>query len=260
MMTVRQHQCLVLLRKVVLTGRRRDGRNQAKNITENPIILVATTPVIMNLHQALPHPAHQVMIIGQQRSTARGVDKIGTMIGTSTVVITIGITAVMNIILLTPPSFGIKQSLTVLWKITSKSSCRILKLKLTVRFITLSSTISEIVTILFGETMKLCSMAFDVFTFSGNLRFNLLPHLLLISRETVGIAFLIAALNGLDACAADIGNAYLNADCKERIWVKVGGGCFLWCCFDLNGVFLKKTLYVALCTQSVAYFTVNGAF
>ena len=41
-------------------------------------------------------------------------------------------------------------------------------------------------------------------------------------RETVRIAFLIAALNDLDVCAADIGNAYLNADCKERIWVKAG--------------------------------------
>ena len=43
-----------------------------------------------------------------------------------------------------------------------------------------------------------------------------------VSRETVRIAFLIAALNGLDVCAADIGNAYLNANCKERIWVKAG--------------------------------------
>ena len=34
-----------------------------------------------------------------------------------------------------------------------------------------------------------------------------------------GIAFLIAALKELDVCAVDIGNAYLNADCKERIWV-----------------------------------------
>ena len=41
-----------------------------------------------------------------------------------------------------------------------------------------------------------------------------------VSRETAHIAFLIAALNGLDICAADIGNTYLNADCKERIWVK----------------------------------------
>ena len=43
-----------------------------------------------------------------------------------------------------------------------------------------------------------------------------------VSRETVRIDFLIAALNGLDVCAADIGNAYLNINCKERIWVKAG--------------------------------------
>ena len=43
-----------------------------------------------------------------------------------------------------------------------------------------------------------------------------------VSRDTVRVAFLIAALNDLDVCAADIGNAYLNAECKKRIWVKAG--------------------------------------
>ena len=41
-------------------------------------------------------------------------------------------------------------------------------------------------------------------------------------RETVRIALLLAALNVLDVCAADIGNAYLNAPCKEKIWVTAG--------------------------------------
>ena len=41
-----------------------------------------------------------------------------------------------------------------------------------------------------------------------------------VSRETVRIAFMIAALNDLAICAADIGNSYLNAKCKVRIWVK----------------------------------------
>ena len=43
-----------------------------------------------------------------------------------------------------------------------------------------------------------------------------------VSRETVRIALLLAALNVLDVCAADIGNAYLNAPCKEKIWVTAG--------------------------------------
>jgi len=43
-----------------------------------------------------------------------------------------------------------------------------------------------------------------------------------VSRESVRIAFLIAALNDLDIFAADIGNAYLNAPCRERIWTTAG--------------------------------------
>lgn len=43
-----------------------------------------------------------------------------------------------------------------------------------------------------------------------------------VSRESVRIAFLIAALNGLEVQAADIGNAYLNAPCREKIWIICG--------------------------------------
>ena len=43
-----------------------------------------------------------------------------------------------------------------------------------------------------------------------------------VSRKTVRIAFLLAALNDLDICAADVGNAYLNTDCAERIYTMVG--------------------------------------
>jgi hypothetical protein len=34
-----------------------------------------------------------------------------------------------------------------------------------------------------------------------------------VSRDSVRIAFLLAALNGIDVCVADVGNAYLNAEC-----------------------------------------------
>jgi len=43
-----------------------------------------------------------------------------------------------------------------------------------------------------------------------------------VSRESVWIAFLIAALNDLQVFAADIGNAYLNAPCREKIWTCAG--------------------------------------
>ena len=43
-----------------------------------------------------------------------------------------------------------------------------------------------------------------------------------VSRESVRIAFLVAALNDLDVFAADIGNAYLNAPCQEKIYTRAG--------------------------------------
>ena len=43
-----------------------------------------------------------------------------------------------------------------------------------------------------------------------------------VSRDSVRIAFLLAALNDLDILACDIGNAYLNAPCRERVWFVAG--------------------------------------
>lgn len=46
-----------------------------------------------------------------------------------------------------------------------------------------------------------------------------------VSRDSVRIAFLVAALNDLDVLSCDIGNAYLNAPCREKIWFKAGIEC-----------------------------------
>jgi len=43
-----------------------------------------------------------------------------------------------------------------------------------------------------------------------------------VSRDSVRIAFLYAALNELSVVAADIGNAYLNAPSRERTWTIAG--------------------------------------
>ena len=43
-----------------------------------------------------------------------------------------------------------------------------------------------------------------------------------VSRDSVRIMFLIAALNDLDIKMCDIGNAYLNAETRERIWFVAG--------------------------------------
>jgi len=43
-----------------------------------------------------------------------------------------------------------------------------------------------------------------------------------VSRDSVRIALTLASLNGLEVSACDIGNAYLNADCREKLWTVAG--------------------------------------
>jgi len=43
-----------------------------------------------------------------------------------------------------------------------------------------------------------------------------------VSRESVRIGFLLAALNDLDLMSGDISNAYLNTTTKENIWFRAG--------------------------------------
>ena len=78
-----------------------------------------------------------------------------------------------------------------------------------------------------------CHMIFDVkMDFSRKARFVAGGHRTedppfstyasTVSRESVRIAFLMAALNNLDILMADIGNAYLNAPCMERVYFRGG--------------------------------------
>jgi Reverse transcriptase (RNA-dependent DNA polymerase) len=46
-----------------------------------------------------------------------------------------------------------------------------------------------------------------------------------VSRDSVRLAFLIAALNDLDIMSCDLENAYLNAPCREKIWFEGGIEC-----------------------------------
>ena len=43
-----------------------------------------------------------------------------------------------------------------------------------------------------------------------------------VSRDSVRIAFLLAGLHGLNLMACDVGNAYFNTDCREKIWTVAG--------------------------------------
>ena len=43
-----------------------------------------------------------------------------------------------------------------------------------------------------------------------------------VSRDSVRIALVLAALNGLDVACADVQNAYLQAETKERVYLIAG--------------------------------------
>jgi hypothetical protein len=43
-----------------------------------------------------------------------------------------------------------------------------------------------------------------------------------VTQESERIAVMLATLNDLDVQAADISNAYLNAPCREKIWIVAG--------------------------------------
>ena len=45
-----------------------------------------------------------------------------------------------------------------------------------------------------------------------------LTYYSVVSRDSVSIAFLISDLNDLYVMACDLGNVYLNAPCREKIW------------------------------------------
>lgn len=86
---------------------------------------------------------------------------------------------------------------------------------------------------LIGYTEIKCHMIFDVkMDFTRKARLVAGGHMTdaptsvtyssVVSRDSVRIAFMLAALNGLEVTACDISNAYLNAPCREKVWF-IGG-------------------------------------
>ena len=84
-----------------------------------------------------------------------------------------------------------------------------------------------------GHTEILCHMVFDVKPdFTRKARFVAGGHMTdppssityasVVSQERVQLAFLLTALNDIEVKAAAIGNAYLNAPCHEKIFIKCG--------------------------------------
>jgi Reverse transcriptase (RNA-dependent DNA polymerase) len=93
--------------------------------------------------------------------------------------------------------------------------------------------VEEDVKVPVGYQFIKCHMIFDVkMDFSRKARFVAtgqmtkapasITYSSVVSRESVCIAFLITALNGLEVRSADVGNAYLNADCREKVWMTAG--------------------------------------
>ena len=85
-----------------------------------------------------------------------------------------------------------------------------------------------------GYQFVRCHMIFDVKAGSLNRKASYvagghmteppaaLTYASVVSRESIRIGLLIAALNDLDVFAADIQNAYLTSPCEEKIWTTLG--------------------------------------
>eukprot|EP00804_Cyclotella_cryptica_P013947 CCRYP_002465-RA/>CCRYP_002465-RA protein AED:0.03 eAED:0.04 QI:0/0/0/0.83/0.6/0.5/6/0/916 len=70
-----------------------------------------------------------------------------------------------------------------------------------------------------------CHMIFDARLVAGGHAAKApatLAYASVVSRETVRIALLVAALNDVDIWAADVLNAYITAPCREKIWTTLG--------------------------------------
>ena len=49
-----------------------------------------------------------------------------------------------------------------------------------------------------------------------------ITYSIVVTSENVRLKFLIYCLNNLDIFACNIGNAYLNAPCREKLWTEEG--------------------------------------
>ncbi len=81
-----------------------------------------------------------------------------------------------------------------------------------------------------------CHIVFDIkMDFTRKARFvagghttttpNSMTYSSVVSRDSVTLAFLLAALNDIDLISCDLENAYLNAPCREKIWFEGGVEC-----------------------------------
>ena len=67
-----------------------------------------------------------------------------------------------------------------------------------------------------------------------------LTYASVVSRDSVRLGFLIAALNGLDILAGDVQNAYLNAETKEKVYFIAGNE---WKANEGRTILIVRALY-----------------
>jgi hypothetical protein len=72
-----------------------------------------------------------------------------------------------------------------------------------------------------------------------------------VSRESVRIAFMYAALNDLDVQAADIQNAYLTSPCDEKVWTILGPEFEGKCAIIVRSLYGLKSSGISLSSGNV---------
>ena len=78
-----------------------------------------------------------------------------------------------------------------------------------------------------------------------------------VSRDSVRISLPIAALNNLDFLACVIQNAYLTAQCREKIWTRTGpdfrseSGCIMIVMRALYGLKSSSAAFCAPLTETL---------
>ena len=81
-----------------------------------------------------------------------------------------------------------------------------------------------------------------------------MTYVSVVGRETVRIAFLVAALNGLKVLARDIQNAYLNEFTKEKIYYGAGDE---WKADEGKIIVITRALY-GLKSSALIYTSICG--
>lgn len=118
-----------------------------------------------------------------------------------------------------------KETNTTLWETAIKKEMK--------NVMTAFKILEEDENVPVGSQLINCHMIFDVkLDFTRKARFVAGGHMTdppasltyasVVSRDSVRIALLIAALNDLDVLCADVSNAYINATCREKTHFKAG--------------------------------------